>query len=83
MSRPTNETKAERARQVLVDTILKLDDVEPVLGGKWKSRMIEYYVNRLAILLLYQSGFSSPSSLAVDYMVMDIVAMLIPLSMVI
>lgn len=65
MGRLSHEEKAKRARDVLIETIAKIDDLEPTLGGKWKIAMVEYYSNRLAELLLYQAGFQDPSKAAV------------------
>ena len=61
MGRLTNEEKAAKNVQSLIETIAKIDDLEPTLGGKWKSKMLDYYVGCLANLILYQSGFSNPS----------------------
>ena len=66
MGRLSNEAKAEKARQSLIETIAAIDDLEPTLGGKWKRGMVAYYTNRLAELLLYQSGVSHPSKIAVE-----------------
>ena len=60
------EAKAERARSVLIETIAKISDLEPTLGGKWRRKMVDYYVGRLAELLLYQSGFDNPSKDAIE-----------------
>lgn len=68
MGRLSNEAKAERARASLIKTIASIDDLEPTLGGKWKAGMLSYYVNRLAELLLYQSGFNTPSGLSIRAM---------------
>lgn len=68
MGRLSNEAKAEKARQSLIKTIAEIDDLEPILGGKWKRGMLTYYVNRLAELVLYQSGFSDPSGPAIQAM---------------
>lgn len=59
------EAKAEKARQVLIGTIAKINDLEPTLGGKWIQGMVDYYTMRLAELLLYQSGFLHPSLAAI------------------
>lgn len=55
------DAKAEKARQTLIETIAKIYDLEPTLGGKWRANMVTYYVNCLAELLLYQSGFRNPT----------------------
>lgn len=66
MGRLTNEEKATKARQVLIETIAKIADLEPTLGGKWKRGMLDYYCGRLAELVLYQSGFVRPSLQAIE-----------------
>lgn len=66
MGRLSNEAKAEKARKVLIKTIASIDNLEPTLGSTWKQGMVAYYTNRLAELLLYQSGFSHPSKIAVE-----------------
>lgn len=68
MGRLSNDAKAEKARQVLIDTIAKISDLEPTLGGKWQRNMVRYYQNRLAVLLLYQCGFRNPSQYAIAYL---------------
>lgn len=68
MGRLSNEAKAEKARQSLIQTIAAIDDLEPTLGGKWKTGMLTYYVSRLAELVLYQSGFKHPSEPAIEQM---------------
>tara|TARA_Y100000310_G_scaffold319672_1_gene375227 strand:+ start:598 stop:939 length:342 start_codon:yes stop_codon:yes gene_type:complete len=55
------DEKAIKARESLITTIAKIHDLEPTLGGKWKTKMENYYISRLAGLILYQSGFSNPS----------------------
>ncbi len=60
-----DEEKAKRARESLIETIAKINDLEPTLGGKWKTNMVAYYTNRLAELVLYQSGFRNPSQAAI------------------
>lgn len=66
VGRFTDEERREKARNVLVETIAKIADLEPVLGGKWRSGMLDYYSHRLAELVLYQSGFEHPSREAVE-----------------
>lgn len=68
MGRLSNEAKAEKARQSLIKTIASIDDLEPTLGGKWKVGMLDYYITRLAELVLYQSGFKHPSQSAIEAM---------------
>ena len=60
--------KAEKeasARQVLVATIAKIQDLEPVHGGKWRVGMLKHYYERLAELMLYQQGIDEPNSFSV------------------
>lgn len=78
MGRLSNEAKAEKARQSLIETIAKIDDLDPILGGKWKRNMLTYYVNRLAELVVFQSGFSNPSSLAIETVASGIRDTLLP-----
>ena len=78
MGRLSNEAKAERARQTLIKTIASIDDLEPTLGGKWKVGMLDYYVRRLAELLLYQSGFKEPSQAGIEEMERGIRDSLLP-----
>ncbi len=54
--RLTDEARREKARNSLVETITKINDLEPTMGGKWKASMVRYYRHRLAELLLYQVG---------------------------
>ena len=77
MGRLNHEEKAARARQTLIDTIAKIDDLEPTLGGKWKRNMLLYYYHRLAELVLYQCGFSHPSEVAVNCVASGIEASLV------
>ncbi len=72
MGRLSNEAKAEKARESLIQTIAKIHNLEPTLGAKWRANMVTYYVDRLAELLLYQSGFSQPSKLAIRAMATQI-----------
>ncbi len=78
MGRLSNEAKAEKARQSLIKTIASIDDLEPTLGGKWKAGMLDYYVRRLAELLLYQSGFKRPSREGIEAMERGIRDTLLP-----
>ena len=48
-----------------METIAKIADVEPMLGGKWQTNMVAYYTRRLAELVLRQSGFNHPSEEAI------------------
>ena len=61
MGRLTNEQKAAKNIQGLIETIAKINDLDPILGGKWKTKMLDYYINCLAKLILFQSGFSDPT----------------------
>ena len=72
VGRLTDEERREKARNVLMATIAKIADLEPVLGGKWRSRMLDYYTHRLAELVLYQSGFEHPSSEALEAVVSSV-----------
>lgn len=76
MGRISNEAKAERAREVLIKTIASIDDLEPTLGGKWKQGMLDYYCDRLAELVLFQSGFNHPSANAMYSVKLGIMASL-------
>lgn len=76
MARPSNEEKQRRARESLIQTIAKINDLEPTLGGKWRANMVAYYVNRLAELVLYQSGFNTPTVQAVQVVELSIRNML-------
>ena len=78
MGRLSNEAKAERARQSLIQTIAAIEDLEPTLGGKWRKGMLNYYTNRLAELVLYQCGFRQPSINAIKVLQSEIVSLLLP-----
>ena len=64
--RKSNETKQAEARETLIQTIAKIQALEPTLGGKWQAKMVLYYRSRLAELVLRQCGFSAPSALAIS-----------------
>lgn len=64
MGRPSDEEKQRRARESLIQTIAKIHDLEPTLGGKWRRNMEIYYIRRLAELVLYQLGFNDPTERA-------------------
>jgi len=57
--------KEARARGILVSTIAKIQDLDPVHGGKWREGMLKHYFERLAELMLYQQGIDQPNSLSV------------------
>lgn len=61
MGRLTNEEKGARNIQALIETIAKINDLDPILGGKWKKKMVDYYVDCLSKLILYQAGFPNPT----------------------
>ena len=65
VGRFTDEERREKARNVLMETIAKIADLEPTLGGKWQKNMVSYYTRRLAELVLFQSGFNHPSEEAI------------------
>ena len=57
--------KEARARAVLVSTIAKIQDLDPVHGGKWRAGMLKHYYDRLAELMLYQQGIDAPNELSI------------------
>ena len=57
--------KEARARLILVSTIAKIQDLDPVHGGKWRAGMLKHYYERLAELMLYQQGIDEPNSLSI------------------
>jgi len=57
--------KEARAREILVSTIAKIQDLDPVHGGKWRKGMLRHYYERLAELMLYQQGIDEPNSLSI------------------
>ena len=57
--------KEARARTVLVSTIAKIQDLDPVHGGKWREGMLRHYYERLAELMLYQQGIDAPNELSI------------------
>ena len=57
------EEKGDRkrtAQAMLIGTLCKIDDLDPVLGGKWKRGMLKYYSERLAELVLFDAGVTEP-----------------------
>ena len=66
MGRLSNVRRQEIAREKLLVTIRKISELEPILGGKWRTGMLEYYVSCLASLVLYQSGAENPTAKAVE-----------------
>lgn len=68
MGRPSNETKNARARETIIQTIAKLYDSDPALGGKWREHMVLYYLGRLGELVLRNAGFENPAVYAITYM---------------
>tara|TARA_Y100000310_G_scaffold341015_1_gene438770 strand:+ start:413 stop:664 length:252 start_codon:yes stop_codon:yes gene_type:complete len=58
-------TTDEKTREILIKTICSIDDLDPLMGGKWKSGMLRYYSERLAELLLRQVGEEEPDPYAV------------------
>lgn len=57
MPRRKKADREKKARESLIKTIAKIHNLEPTLGAKWRENMLVYYVDRLAELLLHQSGF--------------------------
>ena len=62
-----NKSK-EKARQTLINTIAKIYDLEPTLGGKWRLGMLRYYSNTLAELMLTQMGIDDLSPINIAMM---------------
>ena len=60
MGRKKKSVKEAEARATLVSTICKIQDLDPMLGGKWRDGMIKYYSERLAELLLVHAGHAEP-----------------------
>ena len=52
----------EKARRTLITTLCKINDLDPVLGGKWKRGMLRYYAARLAELMLVEAGSKEPTT---------------------
>jgi len=46
----------EKARRTLITTLCKINDLDPLLGGKWKRGMLRYYSERLAEFMIAEEG---------------------------
>ena len=62
------QEQEEKARQTLINTIAKIYDLEPTLGGKWRQGMLRYYSNTLAELMLSQMGIEDLSPINIAMM---------------
>ena len=62
------QEQEEKARQTLINTIAKIYDLEPTLGGKWRLGMLRYYSNTLAELMLTQMGIDDLSPINIAMM---------------
>jgi len=52
----TRKTAHEKARLTLINTLCKISDLDPTLGGKWKRGMLRYYAERLAEVMIAEEG---------------------------
>ena len=67
MGRLSNLQRREKARKTLIETIAKIYDTDPTLGRKWQSGMVNYYIGRLAELLIQQSGIEESTPQLIEY----------------
>ena len=58
--------KQRRARSSLVQTIAKIQSLEPTHGGRWREGMLVHYYDRLAELMLFQEGLDEPTRLSIS-----------------
>ena len=60
VGRKSKAQKQSQARITLIQTLCKIQALDPVLGGRWQDGMVRYYSERLGELLLVQAGLSEP-----------------------
>jgi len=63
-----SEAAHEKARWTLINTLCKISDLDPTLGGKWKRGMLRYYAERLAEVMLVEAGSKEPTARDVEVM---------------
>ncbi len=64
----SKETKEREARETLVSTIAKIQDLEPTHGGKWREGMLRHYYEKLAELMIYQQGVDYPNQENISFL---------------
>ena len=73
---PENGSAPDKAQEILISTLCKISDLDPMLGGKWKRGMLRYYAQRLGEVMLVQSGHPEPTSEDIEEMALRILDLL-------
>lgn len=77
MGRLSDLQRREKARNTLIQTVAKIYETDPTLGRKWQAGMVNYYIGRLAELLIQQSGIEESTPELIEYFQTELMKILL------